>query len=125
MAETNSNKTFTSNRHGKSVRLTFFPLNSQKEKLKMLNTLKKKVVVLRLHADAPSLNDTSFSSPSLAVILSFLYFFFPPNPENCLQNTENEALNQLLVDFCGPRSQHAEVCFKYQSPFPPPTSLLQ
>lgn len=78
MAETNSNKTFTSNRHGKSVRLTFFPLNSQKEKLKMLNTLKKKVVVLRLHADAPSLNDTSFSSPSLAVILSFLYFFFPP-----------------------------------------------
>lgn len=42
MAETNSNKTFTSNRHGKSVRLTFFPLNSQKEKLKMLNTLKKK-----------------------------------------------------------------------------------
>lgn len=39
----------------------------------MLNTLqKKKVVVLRLHADAPSLNDTSFSSPSLAVVLSFL-----------------------------------------------------
>lgn len=42
-----------------------------------------------------------------------------PNPEICLQNTENEALNQLLVDFCGPSSQHAEVCFKYQSPFPP------
>lgn len=44
----------------------------------MLNTLKKKVVVLQLHADAPSLNDTSFSSPSLAVVLFIFVFFFPP-----------------------------------------------
>lgn len=117
MAETNSNKTFNSKSQEERLFNPFSSKLTERAKLKMLNTLKKKKKSGSV-ATAPSLNDTS-PPPLLWLWFSHFCIFFSPQPWKLPTKhwkwSAKPTLSGLLWTQVPTRWR---VCFKYQSPPP-------
>lgn len=78
MAETNSNKTFTSNRHGKSVRLTFFSSKLTERETENVKYIKKKSGSVVTACWCPLPQWHLFFFPFFGGDSLIFVFFFPP-----------------------------------------------